>query len=204
MNISFIGSGITIYGIRLGASNFTVSVDGEEAPPPILVPPLLQDSPAIYNVTLYDIQLLTLSPHSFVLYIVGWDIWPNSELFVDYAYVNETDPFKTSSGSRQVVGAAIGGTLGGLAVVGVVFILLHFRKRKRAPPAVIDTQPNQMPFDPYNNTNSLSPSVPPLVAVCTPMSPSSSITTGLYPNRLSRSPHVPQQVVFYTPILPSV
>lgn len=83
------GSGITLYGVMLPSyTNFTVTIDGAAAPPPILAAPTGLRDPAVYNVTLYDIQDLPLSTHSLTLTLVAWIATNWSSIIFDYAVVN--------------------------------------------------------------------------------------------------------------------
>lgn len=96
-----LGSGITIQGVLFsGVSNFTVSVDGKEAPAPPESLPIPLSWPPLYNITLYDIQSLPLASHAMIISIVPWNNG-ESEIAFDYAYVNETDPLNNLSHHSQ-------------------------------------------------------------------------------------------------------
>jgi hypothetical protein len=156
MEIQFTGSGITLFGVMIApiTNDFTIAIDGKDGPAaPILVPPGNVSSPATYNFTLYDVQNLSLSFHLLRLSLVS------SNLLFDYAYVNEAPPPVTTSSvpsstststptspvpvsttsHHSKTSIAVGGAIGGLVALTLVFILaillLRYRRRNGAHPA---------------------------------------------------------------------
>jgi len=162
----FTGSGITIYGVLFpGFSNFTVSIDGTQAPAPTPQSPVVAESPPLYNIALYEYHGLPVDVHELVITIVSWQL-QGAEIALDYVDVNEapTTPGATTttpapaiptySGSTfsaypsplsaagrskgVVIGAAVGGTVGGLIVIASIaaLVVLYLRRKKqtRSPP----------------------------------------------------------------------
>jgi hypothetical protein len=108
IGIPFTGSGITVYGVLLpGPTNFTVTIDDAPAPPPILAPLRAITSPALYNVTLYDIQSLPLSFHMLTLSVVDWTSFTYSMMLFDYAYVNQAPPPTSTSATPASTATSI-------------------------------------------------------------------------------------------------
>jgi hypothetical protein len=81
-----------------GVSNFTVSIDGTLAPAPALHPPVLEASPPLYNITLYEYHGLPVDVHELVITIVSWQLQA-AEIAFDYVDVNEapTTPGATTT-----------------------------------------------------------------------------------------------------------
>jgi hypothetical protein len=89
---SLAGTGITIYAVQLpGYTNFTVTLDSGDVSLPISRSILPPGSPALYNVSFYDLQQLPFSFHSFTLTLGNGPDGP-SEILFDYAYINQTVP----------------------------------------------------------------------------------------------------------------
>lgn len=78
-----------------------MAVDGAQAPPPSLHPAVPADSPPLYNVTLYNLQDLTVAPHVLVITIVAWQLG-ESEIALDYVDVNELAATPTGPTSSLV------------------------------------------------------------------------------------------------------
>ena len=91
------GSGIILYGLQLPgfAIDFSVKIDGSDSQVSFPAIPLAEDSPTIYNLTLYDNQSLPLTNHFLSVISTG-------QFFFGYAYVNQTDPAPKPSTSSPV------------------------------------------------------------------------------------------------------
>jgi len=139
MEIHFSGSGITIYGIQMDTGpNFSVSIDDIPLPSNVAFPALPPRSPTIYNMSFYDKQSLSASYHTLT-------ITNNGEMTFDYAYINETAPFLTSSktsssGSSIPVKIVAGAVVGGLMAAAVVIGCFLCWSRKRARPMETPSQ----------------------------------------------------------------
>jgi len=197
ISIPFNGSGITIRGVLVpypGAPNFTVSLDGKVAPAPTLLPSLAEAAPPTYNATLYDIQSLPITSHALTITIVPWQN-ATTTLSFDYAYVNVTTPSPTLSSaptsaptttetsvtsqrSHAVVGAAVGGSLAGLAIVATIFFALVYFRRKRRAMLATGAEPNYRPF----NTSKASLRTPRPFIAYSPVPSSPNTTTPLHPS----------------------
>jgi len=153
VEIPFTGSGITVYGVLIpGGTNISVSIDGRTAPAPNNIPLTPATSPAIYHVTLYNLQSLTFGFHTLVVHIVGWGNYGASELGFDYAYINETDPSANSLSpdSRSTVGPVVGGVFAGLVIIAIISAFLYVRRRRVAA-FVIDPELDTLSSDPYDS-----------------------------------------------------
>jgi hypothetical protein len=102
------GSGITLYGIVIDTLNFTVSIDENPAPPPDLWAPPLNTAPLIYNTSLYNIQSLPFAFHFLTLTLINWidSPDPSSLIMFDYAYINDTRPSPSTTGSNTTSSTA--------------------------------------------------------------------------------------------------
>jgi hypothetical protein len=173
------------------------------APPP---PPVSLDHNQT-NVTLYEIQPLSLANHTLIISLVSSNNAP-SRIYFDYAWVNTTapppgssptvnslslmsspsailSPPTASSSSTQLasyhshfpVGAVVGGSLAGLAVVGIILALLYlWRKRHIRVLSEIDP-------DPHHDSEYRSSYAPTQTVTYTPFVAPFNTTSPLYPNR---------------------
>jgi hypothetical protein len=93
------GSGITLFGgaTHTMHTNFTVTLDGGRAHPPVLHPLPVSESPYIYNVTLYDLQSVQMIPHLLTINLVPLVGFGRSVILFDSALINETVPATSTS-----------------------------------------------------------------------------------------------------------
>jgi hypothetical protein len=100
------GTGITLYGVVWGDTytNFTMAIDGQPAEVSTRSPPPEITSPAIYNITLYDLQSLPYHFHQLTMTLTNSSSSDHrSLLLLDYVYVNETVPVQHTTKSQSAL-----------------------------------------------------------------------------------------------------
>ena len=86
------GSGITLYVAHENESvNASITLDGNSSS--ATKQTLLNNSTVeLYNITLYDIQSLPFGDHEVTVAMLGWVTGGDSQLWFDYAAVNDSHP----------------------------------------------------------------------------------------------------------------
>jgi len=116
---------------------------------------------------------------------VNWD-GSLTKFDFDYAYVNTPAPARaTSYHSHFPVGAVVGGSLAGLAIIAIILAILYlWRKRHTSVHVEVDPEPNRISST-LPKAEWQPDYTPPPAMTYTPFLSPLDATTGLYPNRSS-------------------